>query len=50
MLLDNFRLITNVECGIYSGTRLNEHPSTVDTHDIMDKSQSPDCPSIHFNT
>ena len=22
----------------------------MDTHDIMDKSESPDCPSIHFNT
>ena len=30
---------------LYSG-----HPSTVDTYDIMDNSQSPDCPSIHFNT
>ena len=34
----------------YSGNLLNEHPSTADTHDIMDNSESPDCPSIHFNT
>ena len=33
-----------------SGTPLNRHPSTADTHDIMDNSESPDCPSIHFNT
>ena len=29
----------------YSGTPLNGHPSTVDTHDIMDNSESCDCPS-----
>ena len=34
----------------YSGTPLNGHPSTVDTHDKMDNSESPDCPSIHLNT
>ena len=34
----------------YSETLLNGHPSTADTHDIMDNSESPDCPSIHFNT
>ena len=34
----------------YSGTPLNGHPSTADTHDITDNSESPDCPSIHFNT
>ena len=33
----------------YSGTPLNRHPSTADTHDITDNSESPDCPSIHFN-
>ena len=35
---------------LYSGTPLNGHPSTVDTHDITDSSESPDCPSVHFNT
>ena len=34
---------------VYSGTLLNEHPSIVDTHDVTDNSESPDCPSIHFN-
>ena len=34
----------------YSGTPLNGHPSKADTHDITDNSESPDCPSIHFNT
>ena len=34
----------------YSGTPPNGHPSTADTHDITDNSESPDCPSIHFNT
>ena len=29
---------------------LNGQPATADTHDIMDNSESPDCPSIHFNT
>ena len=33
-------------CGKYSGTPLNECPSTVDTHDIMDNSESPDRFSI----
>ena len=33
----------------YSGTPHNEHPSMADTHDIMDISESPNCPSIHFN-
>ena len=32
----------------YSGTPLNAHPSTVDTHNIRDNSESLDCPSIHF--
>ena len=27
----------------YSGTPLNGHPSTADTHDITDNSESPDC-------
>ena len=35
---------------MYSGTPLNGHPSTADTHDIMDSSESPNYPSIHFNT
>ena len=34
----------------YSGIPLNGHPSTADTHNITDNSESPDCPSIHFNT
>ena len=34
----------------YSGTPLNGHPSTADTHNITDNSESPDCPSVHFNT
>ena len=37
-------------CSQYSGTPLNGHPWVVDTHDITDSSESPDCPSIHFNT
>ena len=35
---------------IYSGTPPNGHPSKADTHDITDNSESPNCPSIHFNT
>jgi len=34
----------------YSGTPLNGHPSTADTHDIRDNSESPDRFSIDFNT
>ena len=36
----------------YSGTPLNGHPSTADTHNtcISDNSESPDCPSINSNT
>ena len=34
---------------IYSGTLLNGHPLTADTHDITDNSKSPDCLSIHFS-
>ena len=34
----------------YSGTPLNGHPSKADTHNITDNSETPDCPSIHFNT
>ena len=34
----------------YSGTLFNGHLSTADAHDIVDNSESPDCPSIHFNT
>ena len=30
---------------LYSGTLLNRHPSTADTHDITDNSESPNCPS-----
>ena len=36
--------------GIYSGTPLNGHPRIADTHDITDNSESPDRPSIDFNT
>ena len=35
---------------IYSGTPLNRHPSTVDTCDITDISESPDHISIDYNT
>ena len=35
---------------VYSGTPLNGHPSIADTHDKTDNSESPDCPSIDFNT
>ena len=31
-------------------TPLYGHPSTADTYDIVDNSESPDCPSIYFNT
>ena len=34
----------------YSGTLLNGHPWIADTHDITDNSESPNCPSIDFNT
>ena len=34
----------------YRGTTLNGHPSTADTHDIPDHSESPDHFSIDFNT
>ena len=34
---------------MYSGTPLNGHPSTVDTYDITDNSECPDCISIDFN-
>ena len=34
----------------YSGTLLNRHPSTVDTHNITDNFESPDRFSIDFNT
>ena len=34
----------------YSGAPLNGHPSTADTHDIVDNSESPNRFSIHFNT
>jgi len=30
-------------------TVLNRQPSTADTHNIMDNSESSDCPYIHFN-
>ena len=35
---------------LYSGAPLNEHPWKADTHDVTDNSESPNCPSIHFNT
>jgi len=41
------RLMTGSE---YSGTPLNRDPSPADTHDLMAKSGSPNCPYIHFNT
>ena len=34
----------------YTGNLPNGHPSTVDTHNITDNSESPDRPSFHFNT
>ena len=34
----------------YSGTSLNGHILTADTYDITDNSESPNSPSIHFNT
>ena len=43
-------ITTFSNASLYSGTPLNGHPSTADTHDIRDNSGSPDCPSIHFNT
>ena len=39
----------NITRCVHSGTPLNRHPSTADTHDIMDNSESLNCPSIHFN-
>ena len=39
-----------LEMFTYSGTPLNRHPSTVDIYDIPDNSESPDYPSIHFNS
>ena len=35
---------------MYSGTLLNGNPSTSDTHDITDNSESPDPAFIQFNT
>ena len=35
---------------LYSETALIGHPSTADTHDITNNSESPDCPPVHFNT
>ena len=45
-------LYASVICSIaeYTGTPLNGHPSTADTHDITDNSESPDCPSVNFST
>ena len=34
----------------YSGTTINGHPSTADTHDITDTFDCPDRISIDFNT
>ena len=49
--------LTNLVCSISSvfgnwlqWNPLNGHLSTTDTHNITDNSESPDCPSIHFNT
>ena len=44
----NYTHVNNIV--VYSGTPLNGHPWKADTHDIKDNSESPDCPSIHFNT
>ena len=46
---DMKRRESNETLFIYSGTPLNGHPSTADTHDIKDNSKSPNCLSIHFN-
>ena len=32
------------------GKKAEGIPSTADTHNITDNSESPDCPSVHFNT
>ena len=37
-------------CPIYSGTPFNGHPSTADTYDKTDSSESPEHISICFNT
>ena len=34
---------------IYSRSPHNRHTSTADNRNIMNNSESPDCPSIHFN-
>ena len=41
--------VVHYDC-VYSGTPPNGYPSTADTYDITDNSESPDCPSVHFNT
>ena len=48
----SFFLVTELRQAnpLYSGTPLNGHPWKADSHDIMDNSESPDCPSIHVNT
>ena len=43
-------IATHSTLGSYSGTSLNGHPSIADTYNIIDNSDSPDCPSILFNT
>ena len=43
-------MVPETKTMIYSGTSLDEHPSTADTHDETDNSESPDCSSIDFNT
>ena len=43
-------MVPETKTMIYSGTPLDEHPSTADSHDEMDNSESPDCSSIDFNT
>ena len=45
-----YLILIIIHCRNYSGTPLNGHPSIVDTHDITDNSESPDCPPVHFNT
>ena len=40
----------NSNGSLYSGTTLNRHPSAVESHDIMDNSESPNHFSIDFST
>ena len=49
LLLREFQISTEYNV-MYSGTPLSGHPSTMDTCDITDNSECPDCISIDFNT